>query len=81
MKLNLTTLLLLGILGLVAYKLLQPGGLLTAGAGGGSPNSNPAGSKPGAGEASPDLFAQITGTVASIFSTISSVAKSQPQSN
>lgn len=82
MKMNLTTVLLFGILGLVAFKLLSGGGFgLVPGAGGGSPNSNPGGTTPGSGEASPDTFTAIAGTVKSIFDTIGTISKSSQQSN
>jgi hypothetical protein len=72
MKLNLTTVLLMGILGLVAFKLLQPQAML--GAGGGSPQANPAGGTTTTGPQ--DVFNSILGAAQGIFNAVSSIAQS-----
>ncbi len=76
MKFNVTTVLLLGVLALVAYKLVGPNVQAMIGSGATSPNSNPVGGTPAAAQAQPDLFSTILNTASSIMGSIASISQS-----
>lgn len=82
MKLNITTVLLLGVLGIVAWKLLQPGSQVAIGSGAASPSSNPyGGTPPAAAGASPDLISSIVQAVGATMGAISNVSQAVAKSN
>ena len=78
MKLNTTTVLLFGILGLVAWKLMG-GNQALLGAGGAAPNANPAGGVQTT--AQPDLFTSIVNAAQSVFNSVTAIAQASSKTN
>lgn len=74
MKVNLTSILLLGVLGLVAYKLVKDGNpnILTGGQYG---TAQPTGGQQTV--AQQDVFSTVMGTINTIFGAVDSIAKTQ----